>query len=211
MIKRLRFSEKNAKEWYNEIYKHGGYKPVDKNYQSKMLEQLGVPFNKKKKLLDVACGNGFLLQEAEKRVSAFGVDLSETALKNAKKNTASPLACSSGQALPFRSGTFDFLTCLGSLEHFIDIDAALEEFSRVMADGALANIHVPNSKYLVHKVLKVDTQGQPNERLATEKEWKKVIESHMPIEKVNKYNTRPYLEWIPKRYCCHFTFICRKN
>ena len=211
MIKRLRYTEKDAKKWYDNVYKEGGYKAVDKNFENKMLNQLGVPFDKKLRLLDVACGNGFLSKAAEKRVRAFGVDLSENAIRNAMRATKnSAFFCASAEKLPFADDSFDFGTCLGSLEHFIGIDQALREIKRVLVPGGKANIHVPNSIYLVHKILRVDSQGQPNERLATEYEWKMLIEKYMHIEKVYKYNTRFYLTWIPKRYCCHFTFICRK-
>lgn len=212
MIKRLRYSEKQAKKWYDKVYMHGGYKSVDSHYDEKMLDQLCVPMDKSLKLLDIACGNGFLLRAAEKRVKTFGIDISENAIRNARqraKNTA--LLCGSAEKLPFPESYFDFVTCLGSMEHFINIAAALEEIRRVLVSGGRANIHVPNSLYLVHKLLRVDTQGQPNERLATEKEWREIIEKHMEIERTYKYNTRPYLNWIPKRYCCHFTFICRKE
>lgn len=211
MIKRLRYTEKEAKKWYDNVYKHGGYRYVDKNYEKEMLSQLGVPHNKKMKLLDIACGNGFFLHEAEKMATTVGMDLSENAVMNAKniaRNTA--LFCGSAEDLPFRNNSFDFVTCLGSLEHFVNIDKALSEISRVLAVGGKANIHVPNSVYLVHRLLGINSQGQPNERLATENEWKEIIGKHLMIERVHKYNTRPYLKWIPKRYCCHFTFICKK-
>lgn len=212
MIKRIRYSEREAKSWYDNVFSHGGYKPVDKNYEKKMLDQLGVPLDKSLKLLDVACGNGFLLREAEKRVTTFGIDLSESAIKNASGNARNTVfACSSAEKLPFGNSLFDFVTCLGSLEHFINVDKALAEIKRVLVVGGKANIHVPNSLYLVHKLLGINSQGQPNERLATESEWREIIEHHFAIERPFKYNTRPFLEWIPKKFCCHFTFICRKE
>src|SRR3989338_9931783 len=212
MIKRLRYSEKQAKKWYDKVYLHGGYKSADPRYDDKMLDQLGVPTNMNLNLLDIACGNGFLLHAAEKRTKTFGMDISENAVKNAKLRAKKTLfSCGSAEKLPFPDDFFDFVTCLGSMEHFINVDTALTEIKRVLVDGGKANIHVPNSLYLVHKLLRLDTQGQPNERLATEAEWREIIEKHLTIEKVHKYNTRPYLAWIPKKYCCHFTFICRKE
>lgn len=211
MIKRLRYTEKEAKKWYDRVYTHGGYKAADRGYDNKMLDQLGVPFDKNRRLLDVACGNGFLLQAAEKRATTFGIDLSENAIRNAARAAGNTLFfCASGERLPFPKGFFDFVTCLGSLEHFIDIELALSEINRVLAAGGRANIHVPNSRYLVHKLLGIDSQGQPNERLATEREWRELIEKYLAIETVYKYNTRPYFRWIPKKFCCHFTFICSK-
>ena len=95
------------------------------------------------------------------------------------------------------------------MEHFIDIEQSLAEMKRVARQGAVVVIHVPNSNYLVSRLLRVKTHHQINERFGTETEWKKIISPFFSVEKTVKYNTRWFLKALPKRYSCHFTFVCR--
>jgi ubiquinone/menaquinone biosynthesis C-methylase UbiE len=204
---------KKVGKFYDNIYHHGGYLS-HYVYNKQMLKLLKITSTdgKRPKLLDIACGQGTLLALAEEFAETYGVDISKEAIKKASQNAKlTKFKVASAEKLPFKANQFDFVTCMGSMEHFYDMDKALREMRRVAKPGAKIMIHVPNSKYLVHRILRIDTQGQINERLATEREWKKVIEKYFRVEKVHKYNTRWFLEWIPKRYCCHFTLICRKE
>ncbi len=208
MIERIRTKKKkDIGKFYDNIYSSGGYYS-DEKFNEKILDMI-KPSNGK--LLDIACGQGTLLAMAERTCETYGIDISNEAIKKAKKiATRTEFRVGTADKLPYRANFFDYVTCMGSLEHFPDIDKSLEEIRRVLKSGGKAVIHVPNSLYLIHRMLGVDTQGQINERLATEDEWENVIGKHLKIEKVYKYNTRWYLEWIPKKYCCHFTFVCSK-
>ncbi|MCX6818596.1 MAG: class I SAM-dependent methyltransferase, partial [Candidatus Aenigmarchaeota archaeon] len=122
-----------------------------------MLNYINVPYDKKLILLDVACGNGHFLKEAEKRVTCFGIDVSDVAVARAKKNaTKSDIRRGQGEKLPYKDNYFDYVTCIGSLEHFINMEKGLSEMRRVMKPNAIANILVPNSDYLIFKFI-----GQP--------------------------------------------------
>jgi SAM-dependent methyltransferase len=85
------------------------------------------------RLLDVACGPGLLLAAARERgVVASGVDLSAEAIALAQHTMAGVDArVGNAEALPFPDATFDHVTCLGSLERFLDRGAALREMTRV--------------------------------------------------------------------------------
>lgn len=197
--------------FYDEIYAKGGYFSED-DFNREALARLGIEKDEKKKLLDIACGQGTLLAMSEKYVKTYGIDISREAIKRAKSIAKkSNLKVCAAEKLPFPDNFFDYVTCMGSMEHFINIDGSLREIKRTLKKGGKVIIHVPNSKYLVHRILGIDTQGQINERFATEGEWKQIIEKHLAVIKTYKYNTRWYLKWIPKRYCCHFTFLCTKN
>jgi ubiquinone/menaquinone biosynthesis C-methylase UbiE len=209
MIERIETKDrKKVSDFYDDIYAVGGY-DNPKEFIDSIIRL--IPSDNTK-LLDVACGNGNFLARAEKKFKTYGVDISPGAIKLARKKLkTTQLRVASANNLPFRRDTFDAVTCLGSLEHFPDMDKALEEMKRTVKTGGIVIIHVPNSKYLVHMALRIDTQGQINERLATEKEWRKILEKHFAVEKVYKYNTKWFLKWIPRKYCCHFTFVCRKK
>jgi len=171
------------------------------------IRRLLVSEKKSPSILDVACGDGHFLSFFE-GYDRYGVDISKVAISKAK--SVGKCVVSPAEKLPFPKDKFDFVTCMGSLEHFIDMDAALGEMKRVLRTGGTAVIHVPNSRYLVNAVLGVDTHHQINERFATESEWKSLISKYFTVKKTVKYNTRWFLKWIPKRYSCHFTFVCVK-
>ena len=73
-----------------------------------------------KRILDVACGNGHLLYLAElKGLKAHGIDISKVAVANAIKRTKNAqIVVGDGENIPFPSNYFDYVTCIGSLEHF---------------------------------------------------------------------------------------------
>ena len=160
----------------------------------------------------MGCGNGNFLELAEDCFLTWGIDLSKNAIRIAKKRCKqSILSVSPAEKLRFKSNFFDVIVCLGSLEHFVDMDAALREMRRVLKRGGILVIHVPNSEYLIHRILGITEHGQINERMATESEWKGILNKYFKYIKSYKYNTRWYLRWIPKRYCCHFTFLYKNR
>lgn len=211
MIERIRTKKvKKIEKFYDRIYKKGGYYS-DKNFNKRALNILGLSKKENARLLDIGCGQGTLLAAAEKFVQTYGVDISREAIKKARENAKkTKFKVSNAEKLPFTKEYFDYILCMGSLEHFFDLNKALKEMLRVLKRNGKIIIHVPNSDYLIHKILRINTQGQINERLATEEEWRRIIEKYFTVKEVHKYNTRFYFQWIPKKYCCHFTFLCTK-
>lgn len=125
--------------------------------------------------LDVGCGGRRLLRAAKERgLVAFGVDFSFSGTVLARSFVpGAHVAVGNGERLPFPDGIFDYLTCLGSLDHFFDIKAGLKEMVRVCKVGARVCIIVPNSFYLFN-IIGVLKSGfsrngtfQPQEKLAT--------------------------------------------
>jgi SAM-dependent methyltransferase len=133
-------------------------------------------------LLDVSCGTGFLLKAAGARgIRATGVDLSDEAVRVARRTAPkAAVAVAGGEALCLRDGSFDFVTCLGSLEHFLDMDRGLEEFLRVARPGAILCIMVPNRDFLAWKFQgQVGTAQQDiNEHLLSLEEWRRLFRAH---------------------------------
>lgn len=84
-------------------------------------------------LLDVACGEGHLLRFAnEMGLHPIGIDLSYIATKTANRIVGNNIALvSDGEYLPFPNQTFDYVTNLGSLEHFVSPERGLAEMGHV--------------------------------------------------------------------------------
>jgi ubiquinone/menaquinone biosynthesis C-methylase UbiE len=90
-----------------------------------------------RRVLDVGCGAGQSLIACDlKGARAFGIDFDRTALSLGKKqlNTPAEMACASGEALPFRDQSFDFLFSRVALP-YMNIPIALAEFHRVLRPG----------------------------------------------------------------------------
>jgi len=127
------------------------------------------------KLLDIACGPGNLLKNAQDaQLTTYGLDISIEALKIAHKTSPnSKIFLALGEHLPFSNDYFDYITCLGSLEHFADIDLALKEMVRVASKYAKYCIVVPNINYKFGA-----GTDQIEEKLLTLDQWKNILQKN---------------------------------
>lgn len=134
------------------------------------------------RLLDIGCGTGHLLRAASDRgVRTFGLDISTIGTRIAKGvSPRSAVLAATGQALPYRNQTFDYVTCIGVLEHFPDIPGALSEIRRVAKADARCCIVVPNASYLLWNLRgKRGTEQQDvQETLHTLEQWRDLFAAH---------------------------------
>jgi len=225
---------------YNRIYSGPGIRTNSAYY--KWLVRL---FNPKpdSKLLDVSCGEGIFLREISnkvKRIKAFGLDISINAVYISKKKAPdSTLVVADGQKIPFKDKTFDYVSCLGSLEHYIDQDLGIREIARVAKDDASFIIILPNtiSLDLFFHVIKHGDKPvedfQIIERTATRKEWVSLLDKNgLTVKAVYGSNLWPefvqegtlkfkslskYIKRKLVKLCCplnlsrEFIFVCIKK
>ena len=147
-------SANDVKSWYNQHYAAKGLQSMRPAAAYPVfLDLLGATAGSR--LLDVSCGTGSLLAAARDRgVDAVGVDLSDEAVRLAiRVAPGTEVAVGAGEALAFRDASFDYVTCLGSLEHFLDMGQGLEEMKRVAKPDARLCIMVPNQDFIGWKVL----------------------------------------------------------
>jgi SAM-dependent methyltransferase len=178
---------------YNRLYQEwlGQHRNVGEAKQ--MLDLLDVQSGL---LLDVACGLGYLLDMAEGQgAAAYGTDISWVALAKSKaENGSRRLALSNGEHLPWPDEAFDYVTCLGSLEHFIHPEVGAREIARVLKPSGKAAIMLPNSHHLlaiynVYKTGGILPELQDYERFATRAEWQAFLEKNgLHVLSVHKYN-----------------------
>jgi ubiquinone/menaquinone biosynthesis C-methylase UbiE len=148
-------------------------------------------------LLDIACGGGHLLRFAAARgLVVQGIDISTGAVRLTREGVGEGVALiADGEHLPFQDGTYDYLTNLGSLEHFDSPEQGLLEMRRVLRPGGRVALVLPNSYYLLDILWHVWRRGYPVshkqtiERFATYGEWRDLIETHgFQVERAFKYN-----------------------
>jgi ubiquinone/menaquinone biosynthesis C-methylase UbiE len=104
--------------------------------------------------LDVACANGGWL--LARLPGSIGVDFSPVAIRQIEAKGLRGVV-GDAHSLPFRSGAFDTVASLGSLEHFLAPDVAIAEMARVLKDqGSLVltiNAKAPLAYCVLEKAL----------------------------------------------------------
>ena len=107
----------------------------DPHWKRQLMTLAGL--GPKDRVLDLACGTGDLLCAAASRAqSAVGLDLTHRMLQLASARTPSTrLVTGDMLALPFDASRFDVVTIGYGLRNVPDIERAIAEIHRVLADG----------------------------------------------------------------------------
>ena len=117
-------------------YGYGGYQ-YDGRWNSvakAMIEHYQIKSDAK--ILDVGCGKGYLLHEFKQILpdcKIYGIDISEYAIANAKKEVAQYLQIGNATSLPFNDRSFDYVVSITTLHNLYnyDLSKAIQEIERV--------------------------------------------------------------------------------
>jgi SAM-dependent methyltransferase len=180
---------------YDERFAEGGLRESESFYRW-VLKRLNPTHGKN--ILDISCGEGHLLRWASRLhdLETYGIDLSTVALNLCRENVgAVDLNRCDGSLLPFPDHSFDYITNLGSLEHYAHIARGVREMARVLRPEGKAAVLLPNSYYVADIVWRVWRTGygpshqQPLERFATVGEWHDILsEGGIDIQRTYAYN-----------------------
>ena len=116
--------------------------------------------NRKDKILDLGCGEGFLISLLPKTKKIIGVDISKIALKRAKKllkhRSDVKLCWGDAQDLKFPNNFFDKIICSETLEHLPFPEKAMKEIHRLLKKNGIAIISIPDEKRIefIMKIIK---------------------------------------------------------
>lgn len=134
-----------------------------------------------KRVLDVGCGTGgWLKTVAALGAIPTGVDISRVAVDACRQSLPqAELRCGTAEELPFREGRFDFISCLGALEHFLNPASTLREMVRVAKPEALFLLLVPNADFPPRRLglYSGTEQAAVKEEVLTLEAWKQLFES----------------------------------
>lgn len=190
-----RYNAHEVRQAYDQAYTTSDFlRDTDAAYRWVLRKMEVIPG---RHLLDIAFGLGILLNEAHiKGLQVTGIEISSKAAQIVKETFPfAQLVLANGETLPFSNASFDYVTNLGSLEHFIQPEKGVEEIARVLKPGGRAALLLPNAYYLPDLILKVWLKGygpshhQIVERFASVNEWKDFIEQHgLKVRKIFKYN-----------------------
>jgi ubiquinone/menaquinone biosynthesis C-methylase UbiE len=176
----MNVAREDVRRFYDEVYhRHGSELSRVSGHLRRLARRLG-PWQGQK-VLDIACGQGEWLRcvSALGAVSA-GVDISAVALDACREYLPSAeLFCAAAEQLPLDNQQFDFVSCLGALEHFPDPRAALLEMARVAKPSSLFLLLVPNAGFLPRRLgLYSGThQAKVREDVRSLQDWQQLFES----------------------------------
>jgi len=176
-------------EWYSNKYLDmGGTWDTPSEDCDRHLDAL-MGTDKGGSLLDIGCGGGHFLARATRRCEfVVGIEISKIAIRYATKRLIHTkvrsggvtwaLVCTSieNPTLPIPTpspdaqSTFDYITSIGSLEHIVDIDAALDNIHHLLKPSGRWYFYCPNELW-VH-------EDQPNERTFTDEAWIDLFAKH---------------------------------
>ena len=200
-------------EAYNNIYRSKGILHRDALYQ--WLIGLLEP-SSGYSLLDISCGEGRLVSIARSMgLKAIGMDFAFSGVEKGFSNSPDAgWAVADGKSLPVSSTSVDYVTHIGSLEHYSHLEPGAYEIARILKSDGKACILLPNAFGLtgnIRHVIRtgdVYDDGQPLQRYATYRYWENLLTSAgLEIERLIGYEGGSVIkpekipDWI--WYCKH--------
>lgn len=164
--------------WYDKKYQDmGGCWKTPEEEMYKHLDDFGLTGGHLM-VLDVGCGDGSFVQYIRNRgYLSYGIEVSEQALEIGGHLHIWKQDICTNPTL----ATYDRIISLGSLEHVIDIDAALDNIRLSLTPEGRWYFYIPNELW--------KHNDQPNERTATDAEWTDLFRKHgLIVESSKRWN-----------------------
>jgi len=135
------------KQFYERYWDVHDEELEDFKYKLKALYFL-FPHNLKGVILDYGCGKGKMLTQLRllnPKAKIIGVDVSKTALKNAKRMNPSGsfVHITESKKTPLKSHSIDYIVCFDVIEHIYDTEFVFKEFSRLLKKRGTLFITTP--------------------------------------------------------------------
>jgi ubiquinone/menaquinone biosynthesis C-methylase UbiE len=151
---------------------------------------------KGEKILDVGCGTGYYLKYIlDKGAEAYGLDLSEEYIKQAKAYISpnrATLKVASASNIPFKSGYFDQVLATEVIEHVPNYEKSLKEVYRVLRSNGSAVITTIN-KYSYMNIAYA---------------LKRIVRGYKFNEHVIEFSQHGFLSLLTKYFKIDEVFMC---
>lgn len=125
----------NYEAWYRTVGRRAD------RQEKYLLKGLLTNFPAAHSILEVGCGTGHFVRWLDNQgFRLIGLDISWQMLLEAKSLSALRYLQGDAQALPFRSGSFDLVVMITTLEFLIDPPCAMTEAARVAQQGFILGV-----------------------------------------------------------------------
>lgn len=222
-------SPEELAQWNDEmVSKHhkNGTIFESKNPLLRLIEKIRVKkiikaskLNNSDVVLDLGCGEGFLMFSLPKLKKIVGIDISEVALSRAKELLKDrpniQIIQGNAQNLNVADESFDKIMCSETLEHLPSPRKAMKEMYRVLKKNGLAVISVPDEKrikfimkmaklFLIDKFLHTMRKDEEYDWHLHQADKKFIVDISKNLFKVVKlYRTPPLIGY-------HFVAVLKK-
>jgi ubiquinone/menaquinone biosynthesis C-methylase UbiE len=186
-----------VKRFYDDVYYQNA---TAGRYLSQHLVRLArrLQISSDQEVLDVACGVGdWLAVCAERGAKVSGIDISARAIEICRQRlTHGTFYVGPAEELPFADHSFDLVSCLGSLEHFLDQPRALREMVRVTKRDGQILLLVPNAGFLTYRLhlYRGTHQQEVRETILSLEEWSCMF-AECGIEVLERWKDLHVLDW----------------
>lgn len=164
--------------------------------------------NSSLKILDTGSCTGYNLHLLNKYGKAYGVDIEKKAIEYCKKRGFKRMVLlKNGMQLPFKSNSFDIITCLDVLEHIEKDEEYLKELNRVLKPKGKLIIFVPAIQLLWSQL---DVKSHHQRRYTIPMLKNKAMKTKFLIKEIKYFNYLLFWPMLPIRLIQKLSFL-KKN
>lgn len=139
----------DVKPYYDAYWSENGFNPVGGDLTPPLRRLLDTLVRPGDRCLDVGCGDGQTLGPwlVQHDCEYVGVDVAETAVRQAGEHGLDARLIEDASSLPFEDASFDVALSIEVFEHLFSPNLAAAEIHRILRPGGALVVTVPNVAY----------------------------------------------------------------
>lgn len=215
MIRCLKCDLLYAKQIYEEDFSNALYENSKFEYDDELFGlkktykrclEIATKNTIKENFLEIGCGNGFMLEEAQSIgfTNISGIEPSNIAYNKSNLNIKSKIIKNIFNAKDFEENSFDIVFIAMIIEHVVDVNIFLKDIIKILKPGGKVVCICHNERHLIAKLLKDKHPIINDEHVVVfgKNSLKLIFEKHkfknIKIENLrNYYSIKYWLSMIP--------------